>query len=85
MVINPNSSVNSVITIPAHATTPSSNRSGLMGRCSATSGLGINALLLTQSGHASASFHSGKVARLAEEYDPRGSLDSLRLRFKTGL
>src|SRR5437667_8317016 len=44
---------------------PRIRRNGLMGRCSATSGLGIKALLLTQSCHASASFHSGERTRLA--------------------
>src|SRR5215468_7791035 len=59
IVLNPNSSVNNVIAIPTQATTPSSSRNGLIGRCSATSVLGIIALLLTQSCRASASQLSG--------------------------
>src|SRR6266481_4202032 len=65
MVMNPNTSVKSVAAIPMHAMTPRIVRNGLIGKCSATSGLGINALLLTQSCHVSASFHSGERTRLA--------------------
>jgi DNA helicase TIP49 (TBP-interacting protein) len=56
MVMNPNTSVKSVAAIPMHAMTPRISRNGLIGRCSARSGLGISALLLTQSRRASASF-----------------------------
>src|SRR6516162_2957883 len=59
IVLNPNSSVNNVIAIPTQATTPRSSRNGLIGRCSATSCLGIEALLLTQSCRASASQLNG--------------------------
>src|SRR5262249_390645 len=59
IVLNPNARVNNVIAIPAQAITPRSSRNGLIGRCSATSGLGIRALLLTQRCHSNASFHSG--------------------------
>ena len=48
MVMNPNSSVKSVAAIPMQATTPTINRNGLMGRCSATSGLGIRCLLISK-------------------------------------
>jgi hypothetical protein len=65
MVMNPNSSVKSVAAIPMQAITPKISRNGLMGRCSAMSGLGIKALLLTQSCQASASFHSGERTPLA--------------------
>ena len=41
IVVNPNSSVNSVTAIPMQAITPRISRKGLIGRCSAMSGLGI--------------------------------------------
>src|SRR5215467_15737572 len=72
IVLNPNSSVNNVIAIPTQAITPRSSRNGLIGRCSATSGLGIKALLLTQSYRARASFHSGE-AHASRVRAPEGS------------
>ena len=62
--MNPNSSVNSVMAIPAQAITPRSSRKGLIGRCSATSGLGIR-LSLIQKLAPRASFHSGERTPLA--------------------
>src|SRR4030095_12734075 len=64
MVMNPNSSVKSVAAIPMQAITPRISCNGLIGRCSATAGLGIKALLLTQSCHASASLNPLGIAHV---------------------
>ena len=45
-IVNPNNSVNNVIAIPTQAITPRSSRNGLIGRCSARSGLGIRRILI---------------------------------------
>ena len=61
--MNPNSSVNSVIAIPTQATTPRSSRNGLIGRCSATSGLGPALALATAAPHDVLSLTGGAIGQ----------------------
>src|SRR5689334_20573446 len=94
IVVKPNNNVRNVKTRPRHAIKPRISRTGLIGRLSATIGLGIEDLLLTQRYRRAQAFNARNDRFPAVTFGstptafgvipaPLSLLDSLRLRSKT--
>jgi hypothetical protein len=84
--MNPNTSVKSVDAIPRQAITPRISRNGLIGRCSATSGLGIEAVIDSKLSRKRKPIQGVAASEVSPSFDglPKPSfLDSLLPRFKT--